>query len=103
MCNSDEEITAIVSFSITEANGRVKPLFCLGTYVFQADDKEPVAGRLVIFTANSFEDESNSSLHLSQVASMDVKGCVYALALVNEIIVAAVNSSVSLISYSILT
>lgn len=96
MCNPDEEITAVASLSITDANGQPKPLFCLGTYVFHADDKEPVAGRLLIFAANSLEDQSKSSLHLSLVTSLDVKGCVYALTLVDEMIVAAVNSSVSL-------
>lgn len=67
------------------------PLFCLGTYTYEPDEKEPTKGRLLLFTAFS----SASDLQLSLVTSVDVPGCVYSLAIVSDKIVAAVNSSVS--------
>lgn len=71
-------------------------LFCLGTYIYEAEEKEPTNGRLLIFTAYQSESPSNaSSLQLSMVASTDVKGCVYALTVVGDTVVAAVNSAVS--------
>ena len=89
-CETDEEITAVSTLSPL-IDGKSMPLFCLGTFTYEPDEREPTSGRLLIFTAF----ESSSNLQLSLVASAEVKGCVYSLALVNDTIVAAVNSSVS--------
>jgi DNA damage-binding protein 1 len=86
----DEEITAVTTLCPLVGGSRM-PLFCLGTFTYEPDEKEPSNGRLLIFTAFP----SSSNMQLSLVASADVKGCVYSLALVNDTIVAAVNSSVS--------
>jgi DNA damage-binding protein 1 len=94
-CDSDEEITSVVSFSIT-IEGQKKPLFCLGTVFYKAEEKEPTAGRLLIFTAYTLTTQSkSSSLELSMLTFANVKGCVYSLKVVENKIVAAVNSSVS--------
>ena len=94
-CGPDEEITSVVSFSIT-VEGQKKPFFCLGTVFYKAEEKEPTAGRLLIFTAYTSTMQSKlSSLELSMLTFADVKGCVYSLKVVEDKIVAAVNSSVS--------
>lgn len=90
-CETDEEITALTTLSPLVGD-KTMPLFCLGTFTYEPDEKEPTNGRLLIFTAF----QSASSLQLSLIASADVKGCVYSLALINDTIVAAVNSSVML-------
>lgn len=94
-CGSDEEITSVVSFSMT-VEGQKKPFFCLGTYFYKAEENEPSAGRILIFTAYTTTTQSkSSSLELSMLTFADVKGCVYSLKVVEDKIVAAVNSSVS--------
>lgn len=76
--------------------GQKKPFFCLGTVVYKAEENEPTAGRLLIFTAYTSTTQSKSSaLELSMLTFADVKGCVYSLKVVEDKIVAAVNSSVS--------
>lgn len=67
------------------------PFFCVGTYVYKAGEVEPSAGRLMVFTAST---STSSNLALSLMASTKVPGCVYALTVVQNQIVAAVNSSV---------
>jgi len=94
-CDLDEEITSVVSFSLT-VEGQQKPFFCLGTVIYKAEELEPTAGRLLILTAYTSATQSkSSSLELSMVTSADVWGCVYSLKVVEDKIVAAVNSSVS--------
>ncbi|KAF9463019.1 CPSF A subunit region-domain-containing protein [Collybia nuda] len=93
-CAPEEEITALTAYS-PSVDGNSMSLFCLGTYLFDAEEKEPTNGRLLIFTAYQSESPSkSSSLQLSMVASTDVKGCVYALTIVGDLVVAAVNSAV---------
>lgn len=100
-CGPEEEITALTAYS-PMVNGKAMSLFCLGTYIYEAEEKEPTNGRLLIFTAYQSESPSNtSSLQLSMVASADVKGCVYALTVVGDTVVAAVNSAVSNVHMSI--
>jgi DNA damage-binding protein 1 len=89
-CETDEEITAVTTLCPLVGDKQI-PLFCLGTFNYEPEEKEPSNGRLLIFTAFS----SSSNVQLSLVTSADVKGCVYSLALVNDAIVATVNSSVS--------
>lgn len=94
-CDSDEEITSVVSFSLT-VEGRKKPFFCLGTVFYKAEEVEPTAGRLLIFTAYPSTTQSKlPSLELAMLTSTTVRGCVYSLKFVEDKIVAAVNSSVS--------
>ena len=94
-CGPDEEITSVVSFCMT-VEGQKKPFFCLGTVSYKAEEKEPTAGRLLIFTAYTSTTQSKlSSLELSMLTFANVKGCVYSLKVVEDKIVAAVNSSVS--------
>jgi DNA damage-binding protein 1 len=87
---TDEEVTALATLS-PRIGDKSLPLFCLGTYIYEPDEKEPTKGKLRLFTAFS----SASDLQLSLVTSADVKGCVYSLAIVGDTVVAAVNSSVS--------
>jgi DNA damage-binding protein 1 len=71
-------------------------LFCLGTYTYEAEEKEPTNGRLLLFTAYQSETLSKASiLQLSLLTSVDVQGCVYAVTVMGDMIVAAVNSAVS--------
>jgi DNA damage-binding protein 1 len=76
--------------------GQKRPFFCLGTVIFKEEEPEPTAGRLLIFTAYTLATQSkSSSLELSMVTFADVRGCVYSLKIVEDKIVAAINSSVS--------
>lgn len=93
-CDAEEEITSIATLS-TVFKGAETPLFCLGTFLYQADEKEPVEGRILVFSAYGPETQTRSSnLELYQVTSTYVGGCVYAFTVVDNLIVAAVNSSV---------
>ncbi|TFK40691.1 CPSF A subunit region-domain-containing protein [Crucibulum laeve] len=91
-CEPDEEITSLTTFPLP-TEGNATPLFCVGTYFYKADDKEPASGRILIFTAHETPGQS-PTLQLSLVASQYVKGCVYAIVTVKNKIIAAVNSSV---------
>lgn len=92
-CDSDEEITALTI--IPQINDTSVPLFCLGTMVYQADEREPAEGRLLILDARSVNGQSRSTnLQLSLVTSLNLKGCVYSLTIINGLIAAAVNASV---------
>lgn len=99
-CEPEEEITSVTSFSI-KVQDEDKPFFCLGTMIYKADEQEPVSGRLLIFSAFTSKTPSKkSSLELSLITSVKVEGCVYALKIVKDRIVAAVNSSVRLFTPS---
>ncbi|KAF9561348.1 hypothetical protein CPC08DRAFT_689138 [Agrocybe pediades] len=97
-CEENEEVTSLVSFTGTE-NGEEKPFFCLGTMIFNPEEKEPSAGKLHVFTAYSGNVGRKSTLELSLVASAEVKGCVFALQSVDGKIAAAVNSSILLYEF----
>jgi CPSF A subunit region. len=102
-CELDEEITAVTTMNPL-IESKTMPLFCLGTLWYKPDEKEPTDGRLLIFTAYDNDSQSRmTTLQLSLVASMHVKGCVYSLAVVNGMIAAAVNASVSSCKRSIQT
>ncbi|KAF8635825.1 hypothetical protein AX15_000024 [Amanita polypyramis BW_CC] len=95
-CDEDEEITSTSSFNFKE-EGKDIPLFCVGTYRYIPEEIEPVHGRILVFAMIIPESESaQSSRQLSLLASVSVKGCVYALTTVGDCIAAAVNSSVEL-------
>ncbi|TFK70374.1 hypothetical protein BDN72DRAFT_542903 [Pluteus cervinus] len=96
ICEIDEDITAVTIFSPT-INGKATPLFCLGTYIYQAEEKEPTQGRLLVLSAHASPTPTRLSSHdLTLVTSQNVHGCVYALTVVDSLIVAAVNSAVKL-------
>ena len=73
-------------------DGHSLSYLCLGTFTYQADEKEPTEGRLLLFDIH--EVPSARGQQLSLVASVDVQGCVYALANHDQMIAAAVNASV---------
>ncbi|KAF5382718.1 hypothetical protein D9615_002834 [Tricholomella constricta] len=88
-CEQDEEVTAVMTYSPV-IKEKPMPVFCVGTYTYAAE-REPSEGRLLIFSAYSSESLSKTSgLQLFLVASADVKGAVYSLTIVNDMIVAAV-------------
>ncbi|KAG5648442.1 hypothetical protein DXG03_005016 [Asterophora parasitica] len=94
-CATNEEVTAVATYSPV-INGKATPVFVVGTVTF-ADEKEPSEGRLLIFSAYSFESAAKTSLsELSLLASADVGGAVYSITFVKGMIVLAVNSSVFL-------
>lgn len=98
-CNPEEEITSVTSFT-AKVQDEEKPFFCLGTMIYKAEEKEPVTGRLLIFSAFTANTPSRvSTLELSLIASTTVEGCVYALKIVQDRIVAAVNSTVRLLTH----
>ena len=76
------------------------PLFCLGAFTYEGEENQPTQGRILIFTAHSSQTQSRVvNLNLSLVTSVQVGGCVYAITVVNGMIVAAINSSVSVIAF----
>jgi len=90
-CSPNEEITALEAMTLTY-DDQTLPYLCAGTFMYNADEKEPTEGRLLLFDVH--EIPSARGQQLSLVASEDVNGCVYALAAVDEMIAAAVNGSV---------
>jgi DNA damage-binding protein 1 len=90
-CSPNEEITALQSMSLSY-DDHTLPYLCVGTFTYHSDEKEPTEGRLLVFDVH--EIPSARGQQLSLVASVDVNGCVYALAAFDEMIAAAVNASV---------
>lgn len=64
---------------------------CVGITSYDDGEREPSRGRLVLLQANG------SRAYLVVMASVIVKGCVYAITSVQNMILAAVNSSVSVV------
>lgn len=93
-CEIDEELSALTAFSPT-INDKTMPFFCLGSFTYEAEEKEPTKGRLMIFTAYTSNPQNSSNLQLSLVAEAKVKGCVYSITIIDDMIVASVNSAVS--------
>jgi len=95
-CDEDEEITSVTVFNLNEGKNIPIPLFCVGTYRYNAEEVEPANGRILVFAVVVGESApKQAGYQLSLVASTATKGCVYALVAVGDCIVAAVNSSVS--------
>ncbi|KAJ7579305.1 CPSF A subunit region-domain-containing protein [Mycena floridula] len=67
-------------------------LFCIGTWIYKENEREPSEGRIVIFTA----ERMGQNLQLKFLVAREVKAAVYSLAVVNGMIAAAANSSVML-------
>ena len=72
------------------------PAFVLGTVHIRPEEREPSKGRIVLLSVSSSEGARGANVRsLRALASVDVGGCVYALAHLSEnLIVAAVNTSV---------
>ncbi|KAG6854676.1 hypothetical protein C0991_003324 [Blastosporella zonata] len=92
-CKANYERLGAVATFAPVIDGRSTPLFCIGVHV-DSGDVEPTEGRLLILSASSIEQSKTSSLQMSLVAEADVKGCVYAMSFITDVVVAAVNSSV---------
>ncbi|KIJ17938.1 hypothetical protein PAXINDRAFT_72888 [Paxillus involutus ATCC 200175] len=82
-----EEVTSLHSFTAT-LSGVPTSFVCAGVTSYDDREREPSQGRLILLQA------SDSRGSLMVMASVNVKGCVYALTSVNGTIIAAVNSSV---------
>ncbi|KAG6837618.1 hypothetical protein H0H93_006139 [Arthromyces matolae] len=92
-CEQNERIASVATYT-PEVNGSRAPIFCLGVHVDE-DEIEPSRGKLLLLSATHTGESSRFfSLHMSTLAEADVKGCVYAISFIKDIIVAAVNSSV---------
>lgn len=66
-------------------------MFCLGTVVIRPEEREPSSGRLLLFSLSSADGVRT----LNTLTMHKVKGCVYALALISEnLIAAAINTNV---------
>ncbi|KAE9400776.1 hypothetical protein BT96DRAFT_992689 [Gymnopus androsaceus JB14] len=88
----DEQIMSLTVLNVT-VNEKLQPLFCVGTTFIRMDEMEPTSGRILLFEPNQV---SPTMLQLRRVASNDVPGCVYSLAVVDGMLAAAINSCVSL-------
>ncbi|KIK96855.1 hypothetical protein PAXRUDRAFT_10541 [Paxillus rubicundulus Ve08.2h10] len=82
-----EEVTSLHSFAATLA-GVPTSFVCAGVTSYDDSEREPSQGRLILLQASDLRRS------LMVMASVNVKGCVYALTSVNGTIIAAVNSSV---------
>lgn len=91
VCDSDEEVSAILS--VKQGN-----YFLIGTVRHQVGEIEPSAGRLLLFSMQAgdgtIRGEQGRSLDLKLLTSCDAEGCVYALVEIDGAIGAAVNTSV---------
>ncbi|KAI0826862.1 CPSF A subunit region-domain-containing protein [Trametes gibbosa] len=90
-CDSDEEPSAVLA--LPGDGTELSPVFCVGTVVIRPEEREPSSGRLLLFSLSSADGVRT----LTTLTSQNVKGCVYALALVSEnLIAAAINTNVVL-------
>ncbi|KZT73848.1 hypothetical protein DAEQUDRAFT_357103 [Daedalea quercina L-15889] len=89
-CEPGEEITATLAMSGKDEHPSPCSI-CIGTVEFQVDEREPSAGRIILF---SLDSGAGLAPTLRMLASQDVGGCVYQLVNVKGMIVAAVNTSV---------
>ncbi|TFY79541.1 hypothetical protein EWM64_g4471 [Hericium alpestre] len=89
-CRQGEEISA--AHAATDSTGR--SLYYLGIVLQQADEREPIEGRIVILTSTTAP--SGKDLLLQEVASVDCSGNTYAFAPLAEPghFAAAINASV---------
>ena len=64
-------------------------VICVGTVFLKFGEKEPSQGRLLLFKAELDARLSRTKRQLKHISELDVKGCVYALARVNGVLLAA--------------
>lgn len=72
--------------------GMPTSFLCVGVTSYEDGEREPSRGRLVLLRTNG------SRAFLAVMASVSVKGCVYAITSMQNMILAAVNSSVGAIT-----
>ncbi|KIK59844.1 hypothetical protein GYMLUDRAFT_74297 [Collybiopsis luxurians FD-317 M1] len=88
----NEHVMSSVVINII-VNDQAKPLFCVGTMIFHPEELETTSGRIHLYEAYQ---PSPSMMQLRRVASENVGGCVYNLAVIEGMLAAAVNSSINL-------
>ncbi|EJF63344.1 hypothetical protein DICSQDRAFT_153890 [Dichomitus squalens LYAD-421 SS1] len=96
LCQADEEPSSVLTLP---AHGSgASPAFALGTVYIRPEEREPSKGRILLFSVSSTEGARGANVRsLHTLASVNVGGCVYALANLSEnLIVAAINTSVVL-------
>ncbi|KAF9053599.1 hypothetical protein BDZ89DRAFT_1056185 [Hymenopellis radicata] len=94
--NADELIASIATVTLKETNTTV---FAVALYTVSNDDVEVHEGRILLFSTeiSSVAKLASQSYQLSQVASVAINGCPFALSVTdNGMLVAAVNASVQL-------
>lgn len=93
-----EEIVSLQNLSLTIRTGRetgeAANYYCAGTAFHDHEDSEPKKGRVLVFEVR-YGDSAQRGTSLRLVAEGDVNGCVYALASINGLLAATVNSDVS--------
>ncbi|GAW02346.1 uv-damaged dna-binding [Lentinula edodes] len=75
-------------------------LLCVGTFSLRLDETEPTSGKILLFEV---QHASSTLIQLKRVAATDVGGCVYSLVVIDGLLAAAINSSVSLYRVSSIT
>ncbi|KAJ3923618.1 CPSF A subunit region-domain-containing protein [Lentinula edodes] len=75
-------------------------LLCVGTFSLRLDETEPTSGKILLF---EIQHASSTLIQLKRVAAEDVGGCVYSLVVIDGLLAAAINSSVSLYRVSSIT
>ncbi|KAJ3904528.1 CPSF A subunit region-domain-containing protein [Lentinula edodes] len=75
-------------------------LLCVGTFSLRLDETEPTSGKILLF---EIQHASSTLIQLKRVAATDVGGCVYSLVVIDGLLAAAINSSVSLYRVSSIT
>lgn len=92
-----EEIVSLQNLSLTIRTGRetgeAANYYCAGTAFHDHEDSEPKKGRVLVFEVR-YGDSAQRGTSLRLVAEGDVNGCVYALASINGLLAATVNSDV---------
>lgn len=96
---ADEHIMSLAVLDVT-VNDKLQPLFCVGTTFLRNDEMEPSSGRILLFEPTQ---PSPTVTQLRRVASDNVSGCVYSLAVIDGMLAAAINSSVSLFPLNVLS
>src|ERR1700749_4387342 len=87
-CTDDEEIRCMTTISIEST------LFlCVGSFQSRAGEVEPKEGNIMVFRVE--QPSHSTGLQLSLAHTAEVSGCVYCISTINGLIVAGVNSAVS--------
>ncbi|KAJ3863624.1 CPSF A subunit region-domain-containing protein [Lentinula novae-zelandiae] len=96
----DEQIMSLTVLQVKDNNNTSQQLFCVGTFSLRLDETEPTSGKILLFEV---QQASSTLIQLKRVASEDVSGCVYSLVVIDGLLAAAINSSVSLYRVSLIT
>ena len=95
VCEANEEITAVASSStlLISTDGRNHSCFAVGSVKHELGKPEPSLGRLMLFASGDAVSASSSAIR--PYVSAETDGCVYAVGVLGNFIVAAVNTAVS--------